>query len=95
MALEGASTLVGTRLADSTFEHIMHSTNHGVKRMNEWVILRGIWKEMEEQKRTINKQMNLDGKVAVLTVPKGFTCEGALEAIARHIICDDQVYKSQ
>jgi hypothetical protein len=62
--------------------------------MSDWAIPRVLWKEMEEQKKGKAggaRQSNLDGQFESLSAPKVFTCEGVLEAIAKHIICDDQV----
>jgi hypothetical protein len=62
--------------------------------MNDWAIPRALWKEMEEKKKLrlgAMTQSKLDGQFESVSAPKVFTREGVLHAVARHIVCDDQV----
>jgi hypothetical protein len=60
--------------------------------MNDWAIPRLIWREMEEEKKrkqSTSKQVNLEDHFEWQLVPKTFTREGVLEAVAKHVVCDD------
>jgi hypothetical protein len=61
--------------------------------MSDWAIPRPMWKEMERKntRAGVAMQCKLDDHIELLSAPKVFTREGVLDAIARHIICDDQV----
>jgi hypothetical protein len=62
--------------------------------MHDWAMPRALFKEKEESKRSDGdalKQRSLDGKFEPSPGLKAFTREGILEAVARHIVCDDQV----
>jgi hypothetical protein len=62
--------------------------------MHDWAMPRALFKEKEESKRSDGdtlKQRNLDGKFEPSPGLKAFMQEGILEAVARHIVCNDQV----
>jgi hypothetical protein len=61
--------------------------------MSNWAIPWQMWKEMERKKTRagIVMQGKLDGKFEPLSAPKTFTREGMLKAVAKHVVCDDQV----
>jgi hypothetical protein len=58
--------------------------------MNDWAIPRLIWKEMNKTGKSAKSQSTLDGKIERIAIPSAFTREGIVEAIAKHIVCDDQ-----
>jgi hypothetical protein len=61
--------------------------------MNDWVIPRPIWKEMVRKKMRTGSvvQSKLDGQFKQISAPKVFTWDSVVDAVARHIVCDDQV----
>jgi hypothetical protein len=66
----------------------------GSIKMSDWAIPRPLWREMEEKKKanqSVVRQGNLSDHFERQSVPKTFTREGALEAVAKFIVCDDQV----
>jgi hypothetical protein len=59
-------------------------------KMNDWAMPRALWKEKKKHTNPVKEQTTLDGQVEMKPVPKSFTREGILEAVASHIVCDDQ-----
>ncbi len=59
---------------------------------NHYAIPRPIWRKMEEERQNAKGQTKLDGAFENLGASKEFTREGALDAIARFVACDDQVW---
>jgi hypothetical protein len=47
--------------------------------------------EKKKERLGVMAQGKLDGQFVSLSVPKVFTREGILQAVTRHIVCDDQV----
>jgi hypothetical protein len=59
--------------------------------MNDWAMPRLLWKKTQDKKdQTKQMQTNLDGAIEKRVGPRQFTCKGALDAIAKHIVCNDQ-----
>jgi hypothetical protein len=55
-----------------------------------WAILRDIWEAMEDEKGSVT-QKTLDGTFKKVTLPTEFTHKGICDALAKFIVCDDQV----
>jgi hypothetical protein len=79
----------------SHYEPYKSQCDKGGLRVNDWAIPRPLWRKMEEERiqasRGVNKGANLDDHFEQKSAPKTFTREAVLEAVAKHIVCDDQV----
>lgn len=60
---------------------------------NHFAIPRPLWRQMEEKRLAGKGQAKIDEMLEIQQKlkPKQFTCDGAVEAIAQFIVCDDQV----
>jgi hypothetical protein len=59
---------------------------------NHHAIPREIWKEMQAEKLKGKMQVKIDEILEKSTAPQEFTCDGVLNAVARFVACDDQVW---
>jgi hypothetical protein len=62
---------------------------------NHWAVPRNVWREQEAEKKGLKAkrllQTKLDGVFKVAGAPIEFTRQNLLEAVAKFVVCDDQV----
>lgn len=61
--------------------------------MNDWAMPRDLWRTIQDGKtggKASERQTQLDACFEKVSGPREFTREGVLDAIAKHIVCDDQ-----
>jgi hypothetical protein len=59
--------------------------------MSDWAMPWLLWKKNQKEKNEIKqRQMKLDGAIEKMSKLKEFMREGVLDAVARHIVCNNQ-----